>query len=174
MKCKCDCGTVKVVNLQTVREGISKSCGCVRVDRAIHGMWKSVEYRTWAHMNYRCSPTRKTDPSWRNYGGRGIRVCKEWRESFVAFFKDVGCRPSAKHSLDRIDNEKGYKPGNVRWATASEQRANKRKSIWERTILLLGVKAGLDPENIQAKVRDGMSDAELARWIARVYKPVCV
>lgn len=74
-------------------------------------------------MIERC--TNPKMPNFERYGARGIEVCEKWRKSFIAFFSDVGERPSAKHSIDRIDNAKGYVPGNVRWATITQQARNK-------------------------------------------------
>lgn len=122
-------------------------------------------------MNARCSE-KVPKTTQRNYIRRGIRVCDEWKHSFEAFFRDVGPRPSPLHSLDRIDNDKGYEPGNVRWATRSEQRRNKRCSIWERTLLLVSQFAGIDPVDIERMVNEGHSDQELARHIARAWWPV--
>lgn len=82
------------------------------------------EYATWKGMRRRCSTEQ--DPRWPLYGGRGIRVCERWNSSFAAFIADVGPRPSRRHSLDRIDVNGDYEPGNVRWATQTEQCRNKR------------------------------------------------
>lgn len=75
-------------------------------------------------MRRRC--TKRQRPEWQHYGRRGIRVCNEWMNDFPAFFAHVGPRPSLEHSIDRIDNDRGYEPGNVRWATPKEQGRNKR------------------------------------------------
>lgn len=91
-----------------------------------HGMRHSAEYRIWADMVARC--TRPTNRSFKNYGGRGITLYAEWRKDFAAFYKYIGAKPSAHHSLDRIDNNKGYEPGNIRWATLEEQNSNKRNN----------------------------------------------
>lgn len=89
-----------------------------------HGMAGTLTYRSWKAMMSRChgTPSRATV----NYGDRGIQVCAEWMESPQAFLRDVGERPSALHSLDRIDVNKGYEPGNCRWATKKEQSQNRR------------------------------------------------
>lgn len=82
------------------------------------------EYHSWAHMIQRC--TNPKNKAWKNYGGRGITVCDAWRKAFAAFFAYVGCKPSPEHSIERIDNDRGYEPGNVKWATRSEQSLNRR------------------------------------------------
>lgn len=92
-----------------------------------HGMHGTKEYRAWQNMKLRC-----LDPDnhgYKDYGGRGITICDEWKGSFISFFKSVGLAPSKKHQLDRIDNEGNYEPGNCRWATSHQQRINQRKSL---------------------------------------------
>ncbi len=90
-----------------------------------HGGKGTPEYVAWNAMVQRC--VRASHPAFKNYGGRGIVVCAEWRHSFTAFLAHIGSRPSGNHSLDRIDNARGYEPGNVRWATLSMQAANRRQ-----------------------------------------------
>ncbi len=92
----------------------------------VHGMSRSIEYQIWCAMKSRCFVP--TDPHYYAYGNRGITVCAQWAESFSAFIAYVGRRPSKLHSIDRIDNNGNYEPGNVRWATRTEQSRNKRNT----------------------------------------------
>lgn len=92
-----------------------------------HGKRLSAEYPIWFDMKRRCYDKR--NKSWINYGGRGIEVCAAWRESFSCFLRDVGVRPSAEHTLERIDNNRNYEPCNVRWATRKEQNRNTRATF---------------------------------------------
>jgi hypothetical protein len=93
-----------------------------------HGESHTVEYRAWQSLKQRCLNPAFVEYS--NYGARGIRVCDEWLNAFDAFLAHVGRRPSPKHSLDRIDNEGNYEPGNVRWTTNEVQQRNKRTNRW--------------------------------------------
>ena len=92
----------------------------------LHGLTRSPEYSAWAGMIGRCSNPR--NPKWHRYGGRGISVCLEWRSSFLAFFQHIGPRPRVGLTLDRIDNDGNYEPGNVRWATRRQQQGNSCKA----------------------------------------------
>lgn len=91
-----------------------------------HGLRYTPEYRAWADMKDRC--TNLNNKYYANYGGRGIKVCKEWQDSFTVFYKDVGNRPSSIHSLDRINNDGNYEPSNCKWSTKREQVLNRRLS----------------------------------------------
>ena len=127
--CKCDCGKRKVIAANTLSGGHTKSCGCLWMDsikraNTKHGMCGTVEYTAWALMIGRCENSKL--PAWQSYGGRGIKVCKRWRKSFPAFLADMGKRPSYRHTLDRINNDGDYRPGNCRWATRLAQGRNTR------------------------------------------------
>lgn len=125
--CRCDCGTRKTVVGFRLRSGHSKSCGpCLAGTRNYkHGhssSKRSAEYRVWSGIKWRCSKNSF-------YVRRGITVCDRWKDSFEDFLADVGPRPDRFHSLDRIDNDRGYEPGNVRWATTEEQAFNRSNTI---------------------------------------------
>ena len=131
--CVCDCGGQTISRSDRLRAGLAKSCGCLSVEVAkathtTHGHCGerrvSREYQAWVNMRARCSGGQSH--CWKNYGGRGINVFPDWELSFDAFFQHVGQSPGRGYELDRIDNNKGYWPGNVRWVTKSENNKNRR------------------------------------------------
>lgn len=136
---ECDCGTIKAVRVQHLNSGMSTSCGCskpgkIRAAKFKHGhkpkSGGSALWRTWVNIHTRCYNTNV--PEWARWGGRGIQVCVRWHRgtpnAFQNFVSDMGERPSSKHSIDRINNDWSYMPSNCRWATAIEQRHNRRDS----------------------------------------------
>lgn len=123
--CRCECGREKPIRSVNLTRGLTRRCGC-RPSNYKHGMKHTPEYMAWADMKRRCyTPTAG---NFHDYGGRGITVCDRWRESFAAFYADVGPRPSPHHSIDRKNVHGNYDPDNVRWATTQQQNSNRRDS----------------------------------------------
>ncbi len=134
--CRCACGTELVVSNNSLRTGHTQSCGCLERDNSAakarllglrHGLAPRLArhplYGTWANMIQRCRNPNAV--GWEYYGGRGIQVCERWHD-FANFLADMGEKPSSAYSLDRINVNGHYEPGNCRWATRSEQARNKR------------------------------------------------
>lgn len=134
-RCACECGVVKTIIGTSLTGGNTKSCGCLRSDLTVmrhttHGMFSGSgkmtrEYRIWTGMKTRC--TNPKSISYRYYGGRGVKVCDRWMGSFAAFLEDVGKVP-APYSIDRINPDGDYEPGNVRLASPREQAQNRRNT----------------------------------------------
>lgn len=127
--CRCTCGVQKEFYTTHLRSKNTKSCGCrframQREAKVTHGLSGSPTHTTWTLMKQRC--LNPNAPDYDKYGGRGITVCERWL-SFANFFADVGERPQGK-TLDRVNNDVGYEPGNCRWATLVEQQANRRNT----------------------------------------------
>lgn len=128
---QCECGTVKSIPARSVKNGAISSCGCLKSDvmkesKTSHGMARSPVYAVWGSMVSRC--TNPNTPQWDDYGGRGIRVCDRWLK-FENFLADMGECPSGM-SIDRIDVNGNYEPGNCRWATPKEQSRNRRNTVF--------------------------------------------
>lgn len=136
-RCRCVCGSEVRVKRSHLRNGSTKSCGCLRrEDSAVklhilnfkHGesLPETPEFRAWSAMIQRC--TNPATPGFKNWGGRGIDICVRWRNSYSVFLADMGRRPSPVHTLERRNNAAGYDPENCYWATMTEQQRNKRSN----------------------------------------------
>lgn len=134
VECLCNpeyggCGKTTTVDLSRLIDGAVVSCGCYRKERATkHGHHKVPEYKTWVNIKQRCY-NEKND-QYNDYGGRGITMCDEWLESFEAFYRDMGPRPSPSHTVERTDNDKGYCKENCKWATRLDQNNNTRRNVF--------------------------------------------
>jgi hypothetical protein len=129
----CDCGNYALIEGSYVSRGNTKSCGCYKIDDHIrrntkHGVTKnkgtSKCYMAWKHIKQRC--LTKSCSRFHDYGGRGIKIHPAWINDFQSFYNHIGEPPTKDHSIDRINNSRGYEPGNIRWATNVEQARNKR------------------------------------------------
>lgn len=123
--CLCDCGTQIEADGSKLRRGDIRSCGCLLRDMSTrHGKSRSPEYVVWKGMRQRCNNPKSM--SYMNYGARGIAICSQW-DDFDVFLADMGARPSLQHTIERVDNDKGYCPDNCVWATRSDQGKNTRR-----------------------------------------------
>lgn len=128
--CQCDCGCLGVYSVSDMQRASCTSCGCLSRERAAtinktHGRTGTAEYKAWKNMNSRCYNPKNCRYS--RYGGRGIAVCDRWKK-FSNFLVDMGMKPSQTHSLDRINLNGDYEPGNCRWATRLEQMNNTKRN----------------------------------------------
>lgn len=163
-KCICDCGNAVNVKLGSLRSGNTKSCGCVRKEQLSKRMRKhsgkgTTEYNSWTLMRDRCNnPNNK---SYRYYGGVGISICSEW-DDFTVFLSDMGLKPDCLHSIDRVNNLKGYYPGNCKWSTMKEQVRNRKTTVRhtiggeEKPLAEWCEIYGIDYQTAYKRIYDGM------------------
>jgi hypothetical protein len=174
--CQCDCGSTSQSHGGPLRDGRVVSCGChranfARVHRRTHGKRRTAEYRIWSLMKYRCLNPDAVGFCW--WGGRGIGVCERWLK-FENFYADMGDRPSLKHTLDRIDNDGDYEPGNCRWVLRSVQANNKRNNVVltidgvSQTVAQWARQAGFSEFAIHKRLKRGWSPKDAVSRPMRV------
>lgn len=160
--CKCECDNECIATSGQLQLGSKFSCGCLLASIR-HGGTKIPEYQIWKAMKDRC--TNERNPQYHDYGGRGIKVCDRWLESFPNFLEDMGRRPRGL-TLEREDNDGNYEPRNCRWASWTEQRRNTRQNHYleyqgvKMTMAELVEKTGIGHMTLLARIRNGMSPEE--------------
>lgn len=166
--CRCECGNEKVVTAVNLKT--TKSCGCLRV---VHHQARTPDWNRWNSMVARCHC--KTSRDYQRYGGRGITVCDRWRgaQGFINYMADMGPRPSHQHSVERVDNDLGYEPGNCIWATRETQARNRRDNIvieheGKRMVLAQWAAVlGIHEDTLRDRWKRGERGDRLLRMVAR-------
>lgn len=155
--CKCDCGGEKITRADHLKNNLVKSCGCLLEH---HNLSYSSEYKIWDSIRQRCSNPK--NKHYHHYGGRGITVCDEWKNSFEAFYRDMGPRSSDKHSIDRKRNNEGYNKDNCEWKTQKDQVNNTRRNLVftyqgeTKTLMQWCEILGFNYHNVKYRIHKGM------------------
>ena len=153
MLCECDCGNVKEVKENVLNFKNKASCGCGNKEyNNTHGMSNERIYKIWVDIKVRCY--NKNSTYFGHYGGRGIKMCDRWKDSFDNFYEDMGDRPNNKHSIERVDVNKNYSPDNCIWTTQDKQCRNRRISLNNTT----GV------NGVMLEYRKGIPDRYRTEW----------
>lgn len=167
-ECVCDCGQKWTGRTYNLQRGTSKSCGCLVAEvstarlkaLAKHGLTETKEHATWCRMRSRCNS--QSNPSYKDYGGRGIKIAERWND-FENFLADMGKAPSPGASIDRIDNNKGYEPGNCRWTDTRTQNRNYRRNVMltidgeTKCVMDWAADAGISHNTIRLRLKAGRS-----------------
>lgn len=175
--CRCECGKEVAVVSGSLKSGNTKSCGCFN-DQAVadrsrtHGMSRTSEYNSWAHLISRCE--NKNNARYADYGGRGIKACSRWRESFENFLADMGEKPSPKrdYTIERENNDGNYEPGNCIWVLRDAQARNTRKNVRivvaGKSICLseLAQQCGVRYSSVEFQSRKGMTGDQIVAHYA--------
>lgn len=163
---RCQCGNELIVDNEKLRSGNTRSCGCLKIEKARalnyrHGAKvnrkPTAEYESWQHAKQRCFDS--ACPDFKNYGGRGISMCVQWRDDFAAFLAYVGPRPDRAATIDRIDCNGDYEPGNVRWAPRAVQNSNTRRNRFvvanglRMTVAAAARLVGINPSTLDYHLR---------------------
>lgn len=178
--CKCSCGNTTIVRSSSLKDGTTQSCGCYNTElcskiNLVHGMSRTPEYRAWTNIIQRCF--NPNHPSFKDYGARGITVCKEWKNSFMAFFNDMGKRPSPKLTIERVDNHKGYFSENCIWASRKKQSNNNRRNHlitingWSLNITQWAKHVGVKAQAIHTRLHLGWTPEKSIFCPIKPHKP---
>lgn len=172
-ECMCDCGNITYVLSQNLNSGHTKSCGCYKKEKN-HGLKGTRIYRIWLCMKTRCYNSNYEH--FNRYGGRGIEVCKEWKNDFLAFYKwSIENGYSENLSIDRKDVNKGYSPDNCRWITMSDQQSNTSRNRYivingvKKTVTQWSITSGVKVETICSRLSKGESGISLLRKADQKY-----
>lgn len=176
-KCLCECGNFLYVRITNLFIGKTKSCGCRKhrkppnYSHGESGRNGSAEYKVWGSIKRRCYNDKEI--SYKNYGGRGIKMSDEWLESYDSFLKDMGRRPNDNYSIERIDSNKNYCKENCRWATIYEQSNNKRNNVFisflDKTMTLSQWARYFNTKYTTFRRRYLVCDSDMQKMIVRFY-----
>lgn len=166
--CRCDCGKTITAQNRSVVSGNTSSCGCLRIKKlsvawmknTTHGKTETPEYSVWASMMTRCTNPKASN--FKHYGARGIYVCGRWQK-FSNFIRDMGARPSSRHTIERKNSDGNYEPSNCRWATRKEQANNRRSNRMitfngkTQSVSMWADEVGISAETIRQRLIRGWS-----------------